>query len=140
MEFSGLAAGLAALAFWGFLAAVVVGGIWYDVRRREAQQETVRRLIESGRELDAETMDRILKAGSAGDSRPDEEMRVAALWVMPVGPGLFFLALILGSAVPEARAPILGAAALAACLGVGFWIASRIAARWYASNGTPPAA
>lgn len=139
MEFSGLGAGLAALAFWGFLAAVVVGGIWYDIRRREAQQETVRRLIESGREFDAETMDRILKAGSAEESRPDEDMRIAALWVMPVAPGLFLFGLILGSAVPDARAPIVGAAALAACLGVGFWVASRIAARWYAPKNPPSA-
>ena len=28
----GLGAGLAAMAFWGFIAAVVVGGIWYAVR------------------------------------------------------------------------------------------------------------
>lgn len=135
MEFSGIGAGLAALAFWGFLAAVVVAGIWYDIRRRESQQETVRRMIESGREFDAETLDQLLSLSQDRDKRPDEDFRIAALWVLPVAPGLLLLGLILGAAVPEAKAPILGAAALAACLGVGFWIASRIAARWYAAPG-----
>ncbi len=36
----GLGAGLSALAFWGFIAAVVVAGIWYSVRERQAQYET----------------------------------------------------------------------------------------------------
>ena len=44
----GLGAGLAAPAFWGFIAAVVGGGIWYAVREKEAQHETLRRMIDSG--------------------------------------------------------------------------------------------
>ena len=35
-------AGLAALAFWGFIATVVVAGTWNDILMREAQHETVR--------------------------------------------------------------------------------------------------
>ena len=55
----GLGAGLAAFAFWGFIAAVVVGGIWYAVREKEAQHETLRRMIDSGRDLDEEAISRI---------------------------------------------------------------------------------
>lgn len=55
-----LGAGLAALAFWGFIASVVVAGVWNDIRKREAQHETVRRLFESGRELDEKTLDKLL--------------------------------------------------------------------------------
>lgn len=135
MELTGIGAGLAALAFWGFLATVVVAGIWYDLRRRESQQETVRRMVESGQSLDPELVDRLLALSDAQQKRPDQELRVAALWVLPVAPGLLLLGLILGAAVPEARAPIVGASALVACLGVGFWFASRIAARWYGENG-----
>ena len=29
-----LGAGLASLAFWGFIASVVVAGIWFDIRKR----------------------------------------------------------------------------------------------------------
>ena len=55
-----LGAGLAALAFWGFIATVVVAGIWYDIRKREAQQETLRRMFESGRPMDDALMDKLL--------------------------------------------------------------------------------
>ena len=48
----GLGAGLASLAFWGFIAAVVVGGMWYALRERQAQYETIRSLIESGQTID----------------------------------------------------------------------------------------
>ena len=52
MQSFSLGAGLAALAFWGFLASIIVAGIWYDIRKREAQHETVRRLFESGQPID----------------------------------------------------------------------------------------
>ena len=37
-----LGAGLAALAFWGFVAALVVGGLWHEAKKREAEHETLR--------------------------------------------------------------------------------------------------
>ena len=40
---------LGALGFWIFIAAVVVAGIWGDTRKREIQQETLRRIVESGK-------------------------------------------------------------------------------------------
>ena len=48
----GIGAGLAALAFWGFIAAVVVAYYWDSIRKRDAQHETVRRALESGQQLD----------------------------------------------------------------------------------------
>ena len=42
-----LGGGLAALAFWGFIASVVLGGIWYAVREKDAQHETLRKMIDS---------------------------------------------------------------------------------------------
>ena len=51
----GLGAGLGAIGFWLFIAAVVVAGIWFYVRKREAEHETLRRMIdESGRNIDLE--------------------------------------------------------------------------------------
>jgi len=52
MEDLGIGAGLAALGFWGFVAVAVVAGIWDNIRKRDAQHETVRRLIESGQSAD----------------------------------------------------------------------------------------
>ena len=48
----GIGIGLAALAFWGFIAVVVAVTVWDGIRKREAQHETLRRLIKSGQPLD----------------------------------------------------------------------------------------
>ncbi len=79
------AAGLAALGFWLFLAAVVVAGIWFDARKRESQQETLRRVVESGQQVDMAVIDRML-ATSGGSERPDRDLKVAGIIVMFVAP------------------------------------------------------
>ena len=48
MEGISVSEGLAALGFWTFIAAIIVAGIWDGIRKREAQHETLRRMIESG--------------------------------------------------------------------------------------------
>jgi hypothetical protein len=131
MQGLGIGAGLAALAFWGFIATAVVAGIWDGIRKREARHETLRRLVESGQPIDKEMMDKLLLMNRGGSSRIDRDFEVTALWILPVAAGVAILGEILGHQVPEARLPILGAAALLACLGVGFLVASKIAGRWY---------
>ena len=72
--------GIASLGFWAFLAACVVGGIWDGVRKREEQHETLRRLVESGKPIDEALVDRVL----GNDKRPDRDLKVAGLIVMPL--------------------------------------------------------
>jgi hypothetical protein len=129
MQSFGLGAGMAALAFWGFVAVAVIGAYWDSIRKREAQHETVRRLIESGQPINQELTDKLLLLSD--NRRIDRDFRITALWVLPIAPGLALLGLILGTQVPEAKIPIFGAAALLACIGIGFWVASNIVRRWY---------
>ena len=131
MQGFSLGAGLAALAFWGFLAAVIVSGIWYDIRKREAQQETVRRLFESGQQIDEALMDKLLALGGSKSDRLDRSLKLAGLVMLPIAVGMAIFGLILGSQYPEALSPLLGVAALIACMGIGFLVAARIAERWY---------
>jgi hypothetical protein len=131
MEELGLGVGLAALAFWGFVAAVSVGGIWNGIRKRDAQHETIRRLVESGQPLDQELMEKLSLTSDQPNNRPDQDFYITALWLLPVSVGLGVFALILGASVPDAKAPLLGVSALTACLGVGWLIAAKIAGRWY---------
>ena len=135
MEDIGLGVGLAALAFWGFVAAVAVAGIWNGIRKRESQHETVRRLIESGQPIDDGLLEKLALVGDGESKRPDRDFYITGLWLLPVSVGLGFFALILGSQVPDALAPLLGASALTACLGIGWLVAAKIAARWYAADG-----
>ena len=126
-----LGAGLAALAFWGFLAAVVVGGIWYDIRKKESQQETIRRLFESGQPVDDKVMDRLLSQSSDTGDRLDRSFKLTAMILVPAAIGLAVLGLVLGIEYPDARLPLLGVSGLVACIGVGFMGAARMARRWY---------
>lgn len=132
-EFS-LGAGLTALAFWGFLAAVVVGGIWYDIRKKEAQQETIRRLFESGQPIDEKMMDKLLASGVDKSDRLDRAFKLTALIMLPTAVGLAIFGMVLGMAYPEAQLPLLGVAALVGCIGLGFFGAAKVARRWYESE------
>jgi len=135
MDDLGLGAGLAALAFWGFVAVAVVTTVWNGIRKRETQHETLRRAIESGQQIDDALLAKLALVGNDEDRRPDREFGITAMWVLPVAAGVAVLALILGIAVPDAMLPLLGASGLLACLGIGYLIAAKVVARWYAGDG-----
>jgi membrane protein DedA with SNARE-associated domain len=119
--------GLAALGFWIFLATVVGGGIWYDIRRKESQQETLRRLVESGHQIDPAVLDRIVGEGGAKDLGRD--LRVAAYIMIPIAPGLAVLGLFLGQIAPEPKSALLGVAVLVAFVAAGLFMAARFVER-----------
>ncbi len=122
-------AGLAALGFWLFLAAVVVAGIWTDARKRESQQETLRRVVESGQHLDVAVIDRML--GASGDrERPDRELKVAGIIVMFVAPGLSILGWFLGRFNDKIFEVMLGVGSLVLLVGIGLYVAGMMSKRW----------
>ena len=127
----GLGAGLAALAFWGFIAAVVVGGIWYAVREKEAQHETLRRMIDSGKDLDEEAISRVFK----DNSRPDRDLKIGGIIAIFASPGLAVLGWFLGNVSDEAYHALLGVAGLVAFVGVGLLVAARFAEKANANDG-----
>ena len=128
----GLGAGLAAMAFWGFIAAVVVGGIWYAIREKQAQHETLQRMIESGKDFDDETISRIFKE----NSRPHADLKVGGTITLFCAPGLAVLGWFLGRFSEEAFSALLGVSGLVAFVGAGLLIASKIAEKAYdESNG-----
>lgn len=119
----GLGAGLSALAFWGFIAAVVVGGMWYSVREREARHESLRRIIESGQAVDEALIDKIF----GGNRRLDRDLKIAGMIVIFVAPGFAVMGWFIGSRFEPWLMPLLGVAALVAFVGVGLLVASKIA-------------
>lgn len=123
------AAGLAALGFWLFLAAVVVAGIWFDARKREAQQETLRRVVESGQQLDVAVIDRLL-AASGGSNRPDRDLKVAGVITMFIAPGLLVLGWFLERYNDKMLNVMTGVGSLVLLVGVGLYVAGKMAERW----------
>lgn len=129
----GLGAGLAALAFWGFIAAVVVGGIWYAVREKQAQHETLRRMIDSGKDLNEDAISRVFKE----NSRPERDLKIGGIVTVFAAPGLAVLGWFLADVSDEAFSALLGVAGLVAFVGVGLLIAARVAEKAYANDGRP---
>ncbi len=123
------AAGLGALGFWLFLAAVVVAGIWFDARKRESQQETLRRVVESGQQVDMAVIDRML-ATSGGSERPDRDLKVAGIIMMFVAPGLSVLGWFLGRFNDKIFEVMLGVGSLVLLVGIGLYVAGMMSKRW----------
>ncbi len=123
--------GLAALAFWGFVAAVVVSGIWFEIRKREAQHETLRRVIESGQPIDQALADRIVSLSGGGRRRLERDLMAYGLVVLFAAPGLALLGVFVGWQFEAATLPILGVSAFVACIAIGLLVASKVAGRWY---------
>ncbi|MEM7096659.1 MAG: hypothetical protein AAF541_00255 [Pseudomonadota bacterium] len=124
MEGLGTGAGLAALGFWTFVGTAVVAGVWDSIRKRDAQHETLRRMIESGQPIDHELANKLLSLSAADDDLP-EQLRVAAYIMWAISPGLIILGAVLSLLATEIFTILLGVAALVATLGGGFFVASR---------------
>jgi hypothetical protein len=124
-----VATGFAGLGFWVFLSAVVVARIWYDARKREAQQETLRRIVESGQQLDVAVIDRMLGA-SRGNERPDRDLKVSGIITMFVSPGLVILGWFLGRFNDKVFEIMIGVALLVLIVGAGIYFAGVMTKRW----------
>ena len=123
MENFSMGAGMASLAFWGFIAVVVIGGIWYDIRRKAEQQKTIRSIVESGKDLDPKVIDSLLKTESTDPVQTSKDLKTAAIVTFFVGVGLTAFGLIIGIQEPQARIPLAGIGGLLFCIAAGLWLA-----------------
>lgn len=121
-----MGAGIAALGFWLFIAAAVIGGIWEGIRKREESHKTLRQLLESQPNADDKLIAVVQKLVEEEQSRPDRDFLVAAFWLIPVAIGLAGLAYFVSMNEPDARGPMIGVATLVGCIGVGALIASYV--------------
>jgi hypothetical protein len=118
------------MGFWLFLAAVVVANIWFGARKRESQQETLRRIVESGKEINPEVIDKLLGA-SGGSKRADRDLKVSGLIVIFVAPGLAVLGWFMSALDERLLVIMLGVSALVGFVGAGLLVAGKMYERWY---------
>ena len=124
---------LGALGFWIFIAAIVVAGIWFDAQKREIQQETLRRIVESGKEIDAAMLDKLIAAGE-GDSRSDQDLKTSGVIMISIAPGLAIMGWFMSALAEPLLKILLGAAFLVAFIGIGMMVAGKISERGYREN------
>lgn len=129
-----LGGGLAALAFWGFIASTVVGGIWYAIREKQAQHATLQRMIESGQKIDADVIDKIVSGGG----KTDRDLKIGSYITMSVAPGLVLLGFALSRVNDDILSIMLAVAGLVFFVGLGLLAASKIAERSENRNDRPP--
>ena len=115
----GIGLGLASLAFWGFIAAVSVAGIWSEIRNKDAQHETMRRIVESGKPVDEAVIDKVFDR----NKRPEHGLFIGGLITLFAAPGFAALGWILSTQGADAFIPLLGVATLAAFVGTGLILA-----------------
>ncbi|MEM7504223.1 MAG: hypothetical protein AAF417_19440 [Pseudomonadota bacterium] len=123
------ALGLGSLGFWLFVAAAVLGGIWSDIRKRESQQETLRRIVESGRDVDPALVAKILSSGQS--ETLERDLRIGGFVVIAAAAGLALLGWFLSATSEDALMPLLGVAALVGCVGIGLLAAAGLVERKY---------
>ena len=122
MEDFGTGAGLAALGFWSFVAAAVIGSMWDKIRKREAQHETLRRVIESGQPIDELMINKLLSL-TTGSKDLARDLKVSAYIMAGLVPGLIALGWGLSYLTEELLAIMFGVSALVGCIGVGLYAA-----------------
>ena len=121
-----VAASIGAFGFWIFLAIVVGGGMWFDARKKESQQETLRRFVESGQSIDPAVVDRMLR--TTGNERKDRDLKVAGIITLFVGIGLALMGWFIGQFDSQAFQAMLGVGGMVGIIGLGLWLAGA----WFA--------
>ena len=121
-----IGAGLASFSFWFFLAAVIVGGIWYDIRKKEAQQKTIRSIVESGKDLDEQMINNILSKSDTDPVEAAHDLKVGGIITFFVAVGLAVFGFVLGFIEPDARVALSGIAAMIFFIAVGLFVASKL--------------
>jgi cobalamin biosynthesis protein CobD/CbiB len=100
-----------------------VAGIWYGIRERQAQHETLRHMIDSGKPIDQALMDKVL----GGDRQVHRDLRIGGLIVLCAAPGMALLGWFISRIAEPALMPLLGVATLMVFVGIGLLAASRAA-------------
>ncbi|HKJ21302.1 MAG: DUF6249 domain-containing protein [Gammaproteobacteria bacterium] len=117
--------GLAAFGFWMFVGAAAVAGIWDGVRKRDAEHETLRRMIESGKEPDKAMLDKLI----GSQKKPERDLKVGGLIVIFVAPGLALMGWTISLVQEKVLIPLLGVAGLVLFVGIGLLVASNFLER-----------
>lgn len=121
----GSASVLIGVAFWVFVAIVVLAGIWLAYARNRETQKTIRLAIEKGMLLDAALIDTLV----ARKPGKPEDYWVGGAVCIAVGIGLPILGYFVGRIEPIAFFPIVGAGILVGLIGISLVVCGMMVGR-----------
>jgi len=111
---------VASVAFWAFIAVVVIANVWREVAMRRETEMTIRMALEKGQQLDAATVDKLLRSQPKG--RGADSLLIGGGVTLATGLGLP----IMGYLLPNAFRPLLGAGILVSFIGASLLVLSAI--------------
>jgi hypothetical protein len=113
------------VAFWIFLAIVIIAAIWFAFARNRETQKTIRLAIEKGMQLDPALIDKLVIRKSG---KP-EDYYVGGFVCIAVGIGLPILGYFVSRIEPESFFPIVGAGILVGLIGISLVIGGILVGR-----------
>jgi hypothetical protein len=126
---------ITSVAFWIFIAVVVLASIWYAYARNREMQKTIRLAIEKGMQLDAAVINTLTtrESGNPGD------YYIGGIICIACGLGLPILGYFIGRIAPEAFFPITGAGVLVGLIGLSLIVCGLLIGRRGkdVNNGNP---
>jgi len=126
---------MAVIAFWIAIAAISIFGMHLARRTQELKHETLRMLVDKGEKVDESLLRELL--GTPGQAARQSRqqtytgLRIAAVILFCIAPGVMFLFLTIGEAAgkPGLQVLGLGVGALVALVGLGLHLGSNIVKR-----------
>ena len=112
-------------AFWIFIAAVVVAGIWYAYARNRETQKTIRAAIDKGTPLDDALVEKLL----ARDSGRPSDYYTGGIVCLACAIGLPILGYFVEKVGPGSFYPIAGAGILVGLVGIGLILSGMLIGR-----------
>ena len=110
---------LVGVAFWAWLAAVVIAEEIGKTKRHRADLELIRFSIEKGQPLNAQVVQELF-------AKPTTPLLIGGVVTTAAGLGLIVFAVLLAQNNPRSGWIVAGAGAIAICVGLGLVISYRL--------------
>lgn len=120
------------IAFWVFVAIVVVAAIWYYKARNRERQKTTRLAIEKGMQLDPA----LIESLTQGEPAKPEDYSIGGYVSVGAGIGLIIFAFFIGHTTPEALYPLIGAGILVILVGISLLYVAKMIRRKNENRGS----
>jgi hypothetical protein len=119
---------LVGVSFWVFIGAVSIAGIISEHKNRRLGVDLLRAMIDKGQTLDPALVEKVMSQQASDDRTDPMDLKLGGIIVTAVGIGLLPLSFFISKLAAATFYPILGAASVTLCVGVGLLVAAKAVA------------
>ncbi len=129
MDHVGNGAYLVGVAFWVFIGVVSVAGLIADHLKRRLNVDLLRTIIEKGQPLDPALVARLLSQDARDERTDPMDLKLGGIITTASGAGIFLTSYFVSRFAPSALYPMMAAASIAICVGIGLIIGAKVMSR-----------